>query len=233
MSQNTYKAFDQLSEVIEKNNPIFDIICAPKDTSLFLIHSQETQRVRLYQFDNITIVKEDHEERGTESRRIGGSPHCTYRKFPFGSNWTFYYVLENNNLVSDKRKVKKLIKQTTGVYLPKLNTIEEKSDLHLRLGFDRIVTEISRDEKPDLFDFVWRDKRPDKEELGRESYQAKEELESLQKEFGFTSWEQFISHINLLREKASEASKDYEKELEEGRQRFLKEELARKLRLKV
>jgi hypothetical protein len=132
-----YESFDKLSKAMEKGKLIIDLVSEPLNTRfegesnhLFKKHMQET---KIYQFNGITIVEEEHEEEGLRGKKPASN---VYVDTPFVNIFRLFYILKNDKLISDEKEVKEIIKDVTGIDLPKLN-----------VGYNRIITEISPDEK--------------------------------------------------------------------------------------
>ncbi len=126
-----YTAFCSLDEALDKMEPVRVISynIAPIISRIDPWVSNKLEKMEIYQLDNgVCIAREKCIESGSEELKVG--PHEYLPGFE-GESWhfsqesTFYFILENGVPITTDEKVKKLIKQATGVKLPELNVFKE------------------------------------------------------------------------------------------------------------
>jgi hypothetical protein len=179
-----YKAFHELDEAVEKGKLVLDLT---SDVPIDVHDLKEMQsgnryiRTKVYDFDNgVTIVKEENTEKGSRTHRIVEYPEHVSHDYNHG--WSVFYVFQDGNLVTEAPKVKEIVKQTTGVHLPKID-LNDADDRKGDNGTDyyRIVTTPKKGEWPDER-FYYPDKQADEHALAIGADYLRNKIVKLSKE---------------------------------------------------
>lgn len=117
---NIQDSFKKLGAAVENGKLVEIIYNGEKDLRIFG-SGTDTTETQIYDFDNnIRIVREKHLEEGRTQHLIQSGREPIYDTRHFRRDRSNYYVLEGNELVTDEKKVKGMIKEITGVELPAL-----------------------------------------------------------------------------------------------------------------
>jgi hypothetical protein len=91
------------------------------------INCEVIESTRLYQFENgVRIAQEIEEENGTRSIYTGGYPERRWSD-PYSDKTTLYFVYSGDKPITDKKEAMELIRQATGIRLPRLVTPAPKA----------------------------------------------------------------------------------------------------------
>ena len=185
MRSDDYQAFRDLGALLEKKEPTIDLVSETPHHISFLadcFSGKRRFRTKVYDFDNnITIVKEQAVETGSKSRRVSGFPECKWESHETNGQWSVFYVLQNDKPVTGKRDAKKLIKQATGIYLPKADLTWGKYHRHSYDSSDRIFTSPKKDRS-----FFCLNEQDDEHELSRYCFNLIKNTEELSEKTGIS-----------------------------------------------
>lgn len=211
---NVRDSFVKLDVAVEKGKLVDNISLGEEPFDDILVIGKDKQTLQFYRFNNnITIVRERHEESGKTHRMIQTGINPLYSDDPYCRDWSRYYVLNENGLVTDEKEVKKTIQETTGVNLPVLDgkiRLGQHSREKYRTILDRVVIETTVDEKDAKM--YPSGCQPNDRIMLRETKKIERLLGSLQKEFGFKNPEEFGKKFKVLTEVSKKISKELAKE---------------------